>query len=144
MKCKFKRGGFTLVEIMLVVIIIGILSAMVIPNIAGKGTQARIKATKNDIEVAIPMALDMFEIENGGYPTTDQGLKALIAKPDSGVGSGETWNGPYLKKKEIPTDQWGNTYVYISPGVHNPDSFDLYSYGADGKESEDDITNWNS
>ena len=144
MKCTNTRSGFTLVEIMLVVIIIGILTAMVVPNIANKGTQARVKATKSDIEVAIPMALDMFEIENGGYPTTDQGLKALISKPDSGVGSGDSWNGPYLKKKVVPTDQWGNPYLYVSPGVHNTESFDLYSHGADGKESEDDITNWNS
>lgn len=144
MKRHKNKMGFTLIEIMLVVIIIGILSAMVIPNIAGKGKLARIKATQSDIEVAIPMALDMFEIENGGYPTTDQGLKALISKPASGIGSGDTWNGPYLKKKQIPKDQWGNDYLYVSPGVNNPESFDLYSHGADGKESDDDITNWNS
>ncbi|MCA9392997.1 MAG: type II secretion system major pseudopilin GspG [Candidatus Omnitrophica bacterium] len=144
MNLNRRTAGFTLVEIMLVVIIIGILAAMVIPNFAGRSKDAQLKATKNDIEVAIPMALDMFEIENGGYPTTDQGLKALIRKPDSGIGSGDTWNGPYLKKKDVPSDPWGNSYVYVSPGVNNPESFDLYSFGADGKESADDITNWNS
>lgn len=144
MKLQSESTGFTLIEIMLVVIIIGILSAMVIPNFTGKSREAQIKVAKNDIEVAIPMALDMFEIENGGYPTTDQGLKALFSKPDSGIGSGDTWNGPYLKKKEVPTDPWGNTYMYVSPGINNPESFDLYSHGADGKESDDDIRNWNS
>ena len=83
----------------------------------------------------------MYELDNGRYPSTSQGLRALIEKPtESPVPT--NWNGSYLKKKRIPKDPWGNDYVYVSPGVHNDEEYDLYSLGADGIESSDDITNW--
>ncbi len=133
------RKGFTLIEIMLVVIIIGVLVAMVVPNIAGRGEQARKTTARTDIEANLSTAIDLYHMDTGSYPTTEQGLQALIAAPSSGPSS---WNGPYLKKKRIPKDPWGHEYVYVFPGKNNTDGFDLSSLGADGTESADDITNW--
>jgi len=135
------KKAFTLTEILLVVVIIGVLVGMVLPNIAGRGEQARVAAAKADIESNLSMALDMYELDNGRYPTTEQGLKALLVQPTSAPVS-DNWSGPYLKKKELPKDPWGNAYVYVSPGNHNPESYDLSSSGADGMESQDDIVNW--
>lgn len=137
-----KQDAFTMIEIMLVVIIIGILAAMVIPNIAGRGKQARVAAARADIEANITTALDLYELDNGQYPTTEQGLMALIQQPSSSPVP-EDWNGPYLKKRRVPLDPWGKEYAYLSPGTHNKEEFDLFSYGADGVESQDDIVNWN-
>lgn len=137
-----RQSGFTMIEIMLVVIIIGILAAMVIPNIAGRGKQARVAAARADIEANITTALDLYELDNGGYPTTEQGLAALIQKPSSSPVP-ENWNGPYLKKRTVPIDPWGKEYGYLSPGARNKEEFDLFSYGPDGVESRDDIVNWN-
>ncbi len=133
--------GFTLIELLLVVTIIAILAAMVMPNFAGKSDEAKKAASKADIESNISIALDLYELDNGGYPSTDQGLMALIQKPATPPVP-EGWNGSYLKKKRIPKDPWGNDYVYVSPGLHNSDSYDLSSYGPDKVESADDITNW--
>jgi general secretion pathway protein G len=139
MRCSKK--GFTLVEIMLVVIIISILAAMVIPNLAGRGEDARRAAAKADVEANLASALDLYEVDCGRYPTTEQGLASLIVKPTSQP-EPVRWNGPYLKKKKIPQDPWGHSYVYLAPGTHNKDEYDLSSLGPDGIESEDDITNW--
>jgi len=135
------KQGFTLTEILLVVIIIGVLVGMVIPSIAGRGEQARRAAAQADIEANLAMALDMYEMDNGRFPTTEQGLKALLSKPTSAPAS-DNWSGPYLKKKRIPRDPWGNPYSYVSPGTRNTGSYDLYSLGADAVESEDDVVNW--
>ena len=137
----YLRNGFTMIEIMLVVIIIGILAAMVIPNIAGRSEQARLSAARADIEANISTALDMYELDSGHYPTSEQGLQSLLEKPTV-TPAPMNWNGPYLKKKKIPLDPWGKAYVYVAPGAHNADGFDLSSYGKDGVESEDDIVNW--
>ncbi|MBI5150016.1 MAG: type II secretion system major pseudopilin GspG [Candidatus Omnitrophica bacterium] len=133
------KSAFTLIEIMLVVIIIGILAAMVVPNMAGRGEQARVAAARADIDANLTSALDLYELDNGQYPTTEQGLRALLEKPSSAPVS---WNGPYLKKKRIPLDPWGREYRYVAPGTHNTEEFDLFSYGQDGVEGKDDITNW--
>lgn len=135
------KDAFTLIEIMLVVIIIGILAAMVIPNMAGRGEQARVAAARADIDANLTSALDLYELDNGQYPTTEQGLKALLEKPASAPVPA-SWNGPYLKKKRIPLDPWRREYKYVSPGTHNTEEFDLFSYGQDGVESKDDIINW--
>lgn len=135
------KSAFTLIEIMLVVIIIGILAAMVIPNIAGRGEQARVSAARADIDANLTSALDLYELDNGQYPTTEQGLKALLEKPSSAPAPA-IWNGPYLKKKRMPFDPWGREYRYVSPGAHNTEEFDLFSYGQDGVEGRDDIVNW--
>ncbi len=132
--------GFTLIEIMLVVIIIGLLAAVAVPRLVGKGKEARISIAKSDINSNIPTALDFYELDNGAYPTTEQGLQALTEKPNS-TPTPVNWNGPYLKK--LPKDPWGNAYNYKSPGDHNQSDFDLASAGPDGTEgSQDDVTNW--
>jgi general secretion pathway protein G len=139
MKVLRRNMGFTLIEILLVIIIIGILAAMVIPRLAGRSEQARQAAAQADIEGNISLALDLYELDNGRYPTTQQGLEALLTEPES-MPIPENWNGPYLKKR--PVDPWGRPYLYECPGSHNPTYYDLYSYGSDGIEGEDDIVNW--
>ncbi|HSA30605.1 MAG TPA: type II secretion system major pseudopilin GspG [Candidatus Omnitrophota bacterium] len=139
---RFKnQRGLTLVEILLVVMIIGIIAAMVVPNIAGRGEEARFLIARTDIEANLASALDMYELDNGRLPTTEQGLNALIVEPVTSPVPNH-WKGPYLKKKRIPQDPWGRPYVYRFPGEQNPAGYDLMSYGSDGIESEDDITNW--
>ena len=134
---KIKKG-FTLVEIMLVVIIIGALSAMIIPRLAGRGDQAKVKIAKTDIEANIPTALKLYELDNSTFPTTSQGLAALRIKPITNPVP-QTWNGPYLEKE--PVDPWGRAYIYSSPGEHRSD-YDLSSKGKDETSDKDDIVNW--
>ncbi len=133
--------GFTLIELMLVVIIISILSAMVVPRLVGRSKEAKLAAAKADIESNMSLVLDMYELDNGIYPTTEQGLIALINKPTTSPVPAN-WKGPYLKK--LPKDPWGKDYVYACPGMHNKGDYDLFSYGPDGIESQDDIVNWGS
>lgn len=135
------QRGFTLIEIMLVVIIIGVLAAMVVPNITGRSEQARMTAARTDIESNLTTALDMYHMDTGKFPTTEQGLNALLTEPTAAPVPSQ-WNGPYLKKKKMPKDPWGHEYVYAAPGTHNPESYDLSSLGPDGSESQDDVTNW--
>lgn len=131
-------SGFTLVEIMLVVIVIGILAAMVVPRLAGRSDQAREAAARTDIDANIAAALDLFEMDTGAYPTTEEGLEALRRKP-SDPATADKWRGPYLKK--MPKDPWGNSYVYRYPSSHGMD-YDLISLGKDGQEGGgDDVTN---
>ncbi len=134
--------GFTLIEIMLVVIIILVLAAMIVPNFAGRSEQARFAAARADIEANLATALDLYELDNGRYPTTEQGLLALITQPTT-MPVPTNWSGPYLKKKRIPVDPWQREYAYVSPGQNNPESYDLSSYGPDGVAGGgDDVTNW--
>ena len=129
------KKGFTLIELMLVVIIIGVLIAMVMPRLVGRSEQARMVAAKADIESNIAMALDMYELDNGTYPPD---LSALLQKPNPAPAN---WNGPYLKKK--PRDPWGQEYNYKFPGEHNKDSYDLWSNGKSHSEGNaDNVTNW--
>jgi general secretion pathway protein G len=121
---------------MLVVTIIGILAALVIPKIAGKGKEARIKAAYTDIHAGIKTALDSFEVDNGHYP---KGLQELIQQPSNA----KNWHGPYFDPPTLPIDPWGNPYVYYYPGKHNPTGYDLLSVGEDAKEgTDDDIVSW--
>ena len=128
--------GFTLIELMLVVIIIGALVAMVMPRLTGRGEQARMSAAKADIQANIATALKLYELDNGNFPSSDEGLNALLTKPASST----NWNGPYLEKR--PLDPWSREYKYKCPGEHRIADYDLYSLGKDGTESTDDIKNW--
>ena len=131
--------GMTLIEILVVLTLIGIVMGIVGGNYLGQGEKAKARAARIEIE-QIGQTLDLFKLEIGRYPTTQEGLQALITQP-SGV---TNWNGPYWKKSTLPTDPWTNEYHYASPGQHG--AYDLWSYGADGKEGGDgvnkDITSW--
>jgi general secretion pathway protein G len=131
-------NGFTLIEVMVVIIIVGLLSALVAPKFFGRVDQARVKTTKTQIEL-LGAALDDFRLDNGRYPTTAEGLQALRQKPDNLP----NWYGPYLPK-DVPVDAWGKEYQYKSPGDHG--NYDLFSYGKDGqeggKDDDKDIVSW--
>lgn len=128
--------GFTLVELMLVVIIIGILAAMAVPRMAGRSEEVRREVARSDITLNIPTALKLYELDSGAFPTTPEGLGALTAAPPSA----KSWKGPYLER--IPLDPWGRAYQYRSPGSRRPHDYDLFSLGRDGVESADDVVNW--
>ena len=133
--CRSARG-FTLVEMLLVLVILGVLASIVYPNVANRAAEARIKATKVQI-AALRAALAAFEVDNGHFPSGANGLKDLVQRPNNAP----EWHGPYIDK--IPKDQWGHDYIYECPGKHNVAAFDLMSMGPDGQlGTEDDITNW--
>jgi general secretion pathway protein G len=137
---KFRASsGFTLIEMLLVLFIIGILVTVVVVKFGGRQEEARITAARADIK-AYSLALDMFELDNGFYPTAEQGLDALVDSAKSGVDAAR-WRGPYVQS--IKKDPWGNAYVYRYPSAKNPRSYDIISYGPNGVEGGgDDITNW--
>jgi general secretion pathway protein G len=133
--------GFTLIEIMVVVAILGILAALVVPKIMGRPDEARIVAAKQDI-AAIKQALNLYRLDNTRYPTTDQGLQALVERPTSGPIPGNWKSGGYLER--LPKDPWGAPYQYLSPGVRG--EIDIFSLGADGatggEGNDADIGSW--
>lgn len=137
---QMTNKGFTLIEVMVVVVILGILAAVIAPNFIGETEKARVTKAKQDIAV-LENALDMYKIENYQYPSTDQGLEALVAKPSGGTEPKNYREGGYLKKPRVPLDPWKNPYQYLSPGTHG--KIDVYSLGPDQQPSDDDIGNWN-
>ena len=138
------RPGFTLIEILVVIAVISLLAALVAPNVFRHVGTAKDATAKSQIEM-LGAALDAYRLDNGRYPTTEQGLDALMTEPTSDPRP-NNWKGPYLRKA-VPKDPWGNAYSYLCPGDNSPQGYDLLSYGADGQaggEGEDvDITNWN-
>jgi general secretion pathway protein G len=129
--------GFTLIELLLVLVILATLAAIVAPKFTKRSEQARITAARTQV-AQFEVALDAFEIDVGRYPSTSEGLKALIEKPSDAEG----WLQAYLKR-DVPRDPWGNDYVYKQPGQYNEDGYDLYSLGPDRKQGGgDDIVNW--
>jgi general secretion pathway protein G len=138
-----RESGFTLIEIMVVLVIIAILSALIAPQILGRVDEARVTAAQQDIRT-LGTALDFYRMDNFRYPTTDQGLKALVEKPDPPP---PNWRaGGYLKATSVPKDPWGNEYRYLQPGTKGGD-YDLFSLGADGEpggeDADADIGSWN-
>ena len=129
-------SGYTLMELLIVITIIGVLLSIAVVNLRGTPDEARASAAKQEIRT-MELALDLYRMHNANYPTNDQGLKALVEKP----AEARKWqSGGYLKGKSVPVDPWGNPYKYLSPG--NRGDVDIYSLGPDGRESEDDIGNW--
>ncbi|MCC6194304.1 MAG: type II secretion system major pseudopilin GspG [Burkholderiales bacterium] len=136
---RSRARGMTLIEILVVLVLLGIVMAIVAGNFIGQGEEAKRKAAALEI-TQIGSTLDLYKLEVGKYPTTQEGLQALITAP-AGVNN---WNGPYWKKPTLPKDPWGNEYKYTSPGAKMP--YEIISYGADGKEGGDaankDITSY--
>lgn len=134
--------GFTLIEMLLVVIILSTLAAMIVPRFAGRGEEAKVAAAQADVQAHLSSALDLYELDNGRFPSTAQGLGALLEAPTASPAPAR-WKGPYLKKKGGLMDPWGNPYQYRSPGAHNTQDYDVFSFGPDGAEGgEDDVSNW--
>ncbi|MDO6500246.1 type II secretion system major pseudopilin GspG [Photobacterium sanguinicancri] len=137
-----KQRGFTLLEVMVVIVILGVLASLVVPNLLGNKEKADQQKVVTDIS-ALEQALDMYKLDNSVYPTTDQGLDALVSKPSSSPEPRNYRNGGYIKR--LPNDPWGSEYNYVMPGEHG--AVDIFSLGADGQEGGEevntDIGNWN-
>lgn len=139
-RCAGRRdAGFTLIEVMIVVVILGILAAIVVPKIMDRPVQAQITAAKSDIRT-LESALNLYRLDNHSYPTTDQGLEALVQKPSNA----KAWKeGGYIGR--LPKDPWGKEYQYLNPGANGP--IDIFTYGADGQQGGEganaDVGNWN-
>jgi general secretion pathway protein G len=139
LSARQRARGFTLIEIMIVVVILGILAAIVVPKIMDRPAQAKMIASKHDIRT-IENALNLYRLDNHTYPTTDQGLESLVQKPSNA----KSWKeGGYIDR--LPKDPWGKEYQYLNPGTHG--AIDIFSYGADGQQGGEgenaDIGNWN-
>lgn len=139
------RAGFTLIELLVTIAIIAVLAAIIAPALFGNIGDARQKSARSQIQI-LALALDAYRVDNDEYPTSNQGLEALRTLPIGGSSAASTWRGPYLRQV-IPVDPWGRAYVYLSPGIANPNGYDLYTLGKDGQaggEGENaDITSWN-
>ena len=133
---RARRSAFSLIELLLVLVILAVLAAVIVPKFTNRSEQARITAAKTDIS-NLEVAIDSFEVDTGRFPTSEEGLSALLQQP-AGV---TEWHGPYFKRG-MPTDPWGNPYQYRYPGTNNTNGYDLSSLGPDGREGNDDITNW--
>lgn len=143
LQSKSDERGFTLIELMVVIIILGILAGLIVPRIMGRPEEARRMKARVQIE-SMETALKLYKLDNGNYPTTEQGLQALVEAPAVGQLPRAWREGGYLEKGKVPKDPWGNEYVYLYPGIHA--DLDLISYGADGEPggegNDEDINNW--
>lgn len=142
MERRVTQRGFTLLEIMVVVVIIGILGALIVPKIISRPDEARVMAARQDI-ATVMQALKLYRLDNLRYPTTEQGLQSLVSKPTTSPIPGNWKTGGYLER--LPKDPWGNPYQYLNPGLHG--EIDVFSYGADGapggEGNDADIGSWN-
>ena len=142
-KLKNENQGFTLIELMVVIIILGILAMWVAPKIMDRPGEARQMKVRLDIQ-NLETALKLYKLDNGPYPGTEQGLQALVEMPESGTIPKKWKKGGYLEKGKVPKDPWGNDFIYLSPGLKG--DFDIISYGADGvpggEDENKDINNW--
>jgi len=142
-KNSLNNKGFSLIELMVVIVILGILAGLIMPKLMGRTDDAKIVKAQVDI-ASIDTALKLYKLDNGDYPTTEQGLKALIEAPDKDGGTGNWKKGGYLEKKALPKDPWGREFIYLSPGTHS--DYDIISYGADGvpggEDKNKDINSW--
>lgn len=140
---RVDSSGFTLIELMIVIVILGILVGLIVPRIMGRPEEAKQLKAKIVIE-GMDSALKLYKLDNGMYPDTEQGLQALVEQPSGGTPPKKWRKGGYLEKGRVPKDPWGNEFVYLSPGVHG--DFDIISYGADGvpggDEENSDINSW--
>lgn len=138
------RRGFTLIEIMVVIVILALLAALVGPKIIGRSDDAKLADAKVQIR-NLETALKLYKLDNGNYPTTEQGMQALLTKPTTGLIPKNYRQEGYLESKKLPTDPWGGDYIYLSPGEHG--DYDLCSLGSDGVKGGEgkgaDICNWN-
>ncbi|MFQ5354336.1 MAG: type II secretion system major pseudopilin GspG [Thermodesulfobacteriota bacterium] len=136
--------GFTLIELMVVIVILGALAAIIAPRVIGRTDEAKVTEARVQIK-NFETALKLYKIDNGRYPVTEQGLNALVAKPTVGIIPGNWRDGGYLDNKKVPMDPWGNPYIYASPGLHG--DFDVLSLGADGARGgegyDKDVESWN-
>ena len=135
--------GFTLIELMVVIVILGILAGLIVPRLMGRPEEAKQLKAKIQIE-SLETALRLYKLDNGMYPSTEQGLEALVVMPEAGVVPKNWRAGGYLEKGKVPKDPWGNDFVYLSPGVHG--EYDILSYAADGlpggEGTDKDIGSW--
>jgi general secretion pathway protein G len=142
-KLRYDNRGFTLIELMVVIIILGVLAMYVAPKIMGRPGEARQVKARLDIQ-NLETALKLYKLDTGMYPTTDQGLQALVEKPETGNVPKKWKDGGYLEKSRVPKDPWGNEFIYLSPGLKG--DFDIISYGLDGvpggEKENMDINNW--
>lgn len=140
---EISSRGFTLIEVLVVIVILGILAAFVVPKIMDRPDEARQIKAKVQIE-SLTTALKLYKLDNGVYPDTEQGLQALVETPETGTKPKNWRKGGYLEKGKVPKDPWGNDFIYFSPGVH--DEFDITSYGGDGvaggEDKNKDINSW--
>ncbi len=136
--------GFTLIELMVVIVILGILAAVIAPRIIGRTDEAKVTEAKVQIK-NFETALKLYKLDNGRYPATDQGLNALVSKPSTGVIPRNWRAGGYLESNTVPNDPWGNPFIYASPGLHG--DYDILSFGADGARGgegfDSDVESWN-
>lgn len=146
LRYRIKNGktGFTLIEVMVVIVIIGLLSGLVGVNVFSRLKKANIQAAKTQL-YNLSQALDNYKLDNGFYPASEQGLDSLVSQPSVGKIPKSYPTGGYLAQKKLPQDPWNEPYNYLSPGVNNQDSFDIWSKGPDREDgTEDDVTNWDN
>lgn len=143
LKTSQNASGFTLIELLVVLVIIGVLAGYIGPKIMGRPEEA--KRTKASLQIrGMETALKMYKLDNGHYPSTEQGLQALVEPPSTGILPPKWRDGGYMEKGKLPLDPWGNDFVYLSPGLNS--DFDLSSYGNDGESGGEgdarDVNNW--